>query len=85
MEYDILLENVRRVINKAEVELLFSLKENLNTLYWEIGFELKELSKKEARMLFLKLSRDLDMNASIFELSHDYYKNHQVHGFWRKK
>ncbi|MBT3985649.1 hypothetical protein HOD38_04800 [archaeon] len=85
MYYDILLENIRRIINKTEVELTFSLRENLETMYWEIGFELKELSSKNLKKIMTKLSKDLEVNQSILEISYDYYRNHQVHTLREKK
>ena len=85
MNYDILLENIRRIINKTEVELTFSLRENLETMYWEIGFELKELSSKNLKKIMTKLSKDLEVNQSILDISYDYYRNHQVHTLREKK
>ncbi len=85
MYYDILLENIRRIINKTEIELTFTLRENLETMYWEIGFELKELSSKNLKKIITKLSNDLEVNQSILEISYDYYRNHQVHALRGKK
>ncbi len=85
MYYDILLENIRRIINKTEGELTFTLRENLETMYWEIGFELKELSSNNLKKIITKLSKDLEVNQSILEISYDYYRNHQVHTLRGKK
>jgi len=85
MDYNLLLENIRIIVDNAEHELVFTLKENMEGMYWAIGFELKNFKTKEIRKVITKLSRDLVMNRAIFELSYDYYRNHAVHSLRRSK
>jgi len=84
MNYDILLANIRRIISKTEVELVFNLREHMETMYWEIGFELKDFDKYINKII-KDLSTDLQMDQAIFEISYNYYKNHPVHSLRRSK
>jgi hypothetical protein len=84
MNYDILLANIRSIISKTEVELVFNLREHMETMYWEIGFELKEFDK-HIQEVIKNLSTDLQMDQAIFEISYNYYRNHPAHSFRRSK
>ena len=84
MNYDILLANIRSIISQTEVELVFNLREHMEAMYWEIGFELKDFDK-HIQEVIKNLSTDLQMDQAIFEISYNYYRNHPAHCFRRSK
>ncbi|MAG78030.1 hypothetical protein CL616_01565 [archaeon] len=77
MKYSIVLDNIKSIVEKTEGELNHNLMENLESMYWEIGFELK--GSRSIHKLIEKLGKDLEINPAILEISYNYYKNHPIH------
>ncbi|MFH1971991.1 MAG: hypothetical protein ABIJ18_00765 [archaeon] len=72
--YSILLKNIKTIVKRAEKQLATNLLENIETMYWEIGFELRYIKKTELKSIIKKLSRDLSLQPAIIIESYNYYR-----------
>jgi len=72
--YPILVKNIKTIVKRAEKQLATSLVENMETMYWEIGFELRFIKKTELENTIKKLSRDLKLQPALLLESHRFYR-----------
>jgi len=72
--YDLLRENVQFILMKTDEKVGKKAKKEMLSMYWKIGFELRDYNSGEMTNIVRRLSKDLRLDFRLFLMSYEFYK-----------
>jgi len=79
--YDLVKENIQFLLDQTQKQVDRKIKRDMLSLYWKIGFELRDFQENELSGMIRKLSKDLQLQKEMLILSWEFYS---IYPFFKK-
>tara|TARA_Y100000310_G_scaffold310408_1_gene355619 strand:- start:659 stop:916 length:258 start_codon:yes stop_codon:yes gene_type:complete len=73
-----LVRDLRFLLSRAEEKIWMRADRVLLSLYWEIGYRMRQVDESRLPFLSSQLGKQLDVQARLFEVSYYFYRDNPI-------